>query len=104
MSFPATKRNCCGIASLLPKSMCCTLVPLIIGGNEGKESIHLSGRPLLAILPEQKREQGMKATIERATLLKRLSHVHTVVEGRNTIPLLSTVLLVMARDGRNRQK
>src|SRR3546814_707208 len=79
--------------------MCCTLVPLIIGGNEGKESIHLSGRPLLAVLPEQKREQGMKATIERATLLKSLSHVQSVVERRNTIPILSNVLIEAASDG-----
>src|SRR3546814_4884989 len=93
ISFPATKRNCCGIASLLPKSMCCTLVPLIIGGNEGKESIHLSGRPLLAVLTEQKREQGMKETIERATLLKSLSHVQSEVERLNTITILSNWLL-----------
>src|SRR3546814_1603745 len=66
-------------------------LPIFIGGNEGKESIHLSGRPLLAVLPEQKREQGMKATIERATLLKSLSHVQSVVERRNTIPILSNV-------------
>jgi DNA polymerase-3 subunit beta len=79
--------------------MCCTLVPLIIGGNEGKESIHLSGRPLLAVLPEQKREQGMKATIERATLLKSLSHVQSVVERRNTIPILSNVLIEASSDG-----
>src|SRR3546814_16978196 len=79
--------------------MCCTLVPLIIGGNEGKESIHLSGRPLLAVLPEQKREQGMKATIERATLLKSLSNVQSVVERRNTIPILSNVLIEAASEG-----
>ncbi|HEX8555091.1 MAG TPA: DNA polymerase III subunit beta [Sphingomonas sp.] len=35
----------------------------------------------------------MKATIERATLLKGLSHVQSVVERRNTIPILSNVLL-----------
>jgi DNA polymerase-3 subunit beta len=40
----------------------------------------------------------MKATIERATLLKGLSHVQSVVERRNTIPILSNVLLD-ARDG-----
>ena len=40
----------------------------------------------------------MKATIERATLLKGLSHVQSVVERRNTIPILSNVLLE-ARDG-----
>jgi DNA polymerase-3 subunit beta len=35
----------------------------------------------------------MKATIERATLLRCLSHVQSVVERRNTIPILSNVLL-----------
>ena len=40
----------------------------------------------------------MKATIERATLLKSLSHVQSVVERRNTIPILSNVL-INASDG-----
>lgn len=35
----------------------------------------------------------MKLTIERATLLKSLSHVQSVVERRNTIPILSNVRL-----------
>ena len=35
----------------------------------------------------------MKLTIERATLLKALGHVQSVVERRNTIPILSNVLL-----------
>ena len=35
----------------------------------------------------------MKATIERATLLKSLGHVQSVVERRNTIPILSNVLM-----------
>ncbi|MEM8812809.1 MAG: DNA polymerase III subunit beta [Pseudomonadota bacterium] len=35
----------------------------------------------------------MKATLERQTLLKSLSHVHRVVERRNTIPILSNVLI-----------
>ena len=39
----------------------------------------------------------MKATIERATLLKSLAHVQSVVERRNTIPILSNVL-IEARD------
>src|SRR3978361_1586327 len=34
----------------------------------------------------------MKVTIERAELLKSLGHVHRVVERRNTIPILATVL------------
>src|SRR3546814_21139554 len=41
----------------------------------------------------------MKATIERATLLKSLSHVQSVVERRNTIPILSNVLIEAASDG-----
>ena len=35
----------------------------------------------------------MKVTIERANLLSALNHVHRVVERRNTIPILSNVLL-----------
>jgi DNA polymerase-3 subunit beta len=35
----------------------------------------------------------MKVTVERAGLLKSLSHVHRVVERRNTIPILGNVLL-----------
>ncbi len=41
----------------------------------------------------------MKLTIERAALLKALGHVQSVVERRNTIPILSNVLL-SAGDGR----
>ncbi len=35
----------------------------------------------------------MKVTVERAELLKSLSHVHRVVERRNTIPILANVLM-----------
>ncbi|QCK85889.1 DNA polymerase III subunit beta [Phreatobacter aquaticus] len=35
----------------------------------------------------------MKVTVERAQLLKSLGHVHRVVERRNTIPVLSNVLM-----------
>ncbi len=35
----------------------------------------------------------MRVTIERSNLLKSLSHVHRVVERRNTIPILSNVLI-----------
>jgi len=35
----------------------------------------------------------MKVTVERAQLLKSLSHVHRVVERRNTIPILGNVLI-----------
>src|ERR1700693_6264381 len=35
----------------------------------------------------------MKVTVERAELLRSLSHVHRVVERRNTIPILANVLV-----------
>ena len=35
----------------------------------------------------------MRVTVERSALLKSLGHVHRVVEKRNTIPILSNVLL-----------
>ena len=41
----------------------------------------------------------MKLTIERSTLLRALGHVQSVVERRNTIPILSNVLL-RAEDGK----
>ena len=41
----------------------------------------------------------MKLTIERAQLLRALGHVQSVVERRNTIAILSNVLL-RAADGR----
>jgi len=40
----------------------------------------------------------MKITVERAVLLKALAHVQSVVERRNTIPILANVLLA-AQDG-----
>src|SRR6478609_4290745 len=45
----------------------------------------------------------MKATIERATLLKSLGHVQSVVERRNTIPILSNVLIEAREDGSHRR-
>ncbi len=41
----------------------------------------------------------MKLTIERAALIKALGHVQSVVERRNTIPILSNVLLSANEDG-----
>ena len=41
----------------------------------------------------------MRATVERSHLLRSLSHVHRVVERRNTIPILS-IVLVRAEGGR----
>ena len=38
----------------------------------------------------------MRVTLERSNLLKSLNHVHRVVERRNTIPILSNVLLKAA--------
>ena len=35
----------------------------------------------------------MRLTIERSALLKALNHVQSVVERRNTIPILSNVLI-----------
>ncbi|GGE44370.1 DNA polymerase III subunit beta [Marinicauda pacifica] len=40
----------------------------------------------------------MKLTIERAVLLKALGHVQSVVERRNTIPILSNVLIQASGD------
>lgn len=42
----------------------------------------------------------MKATIERANLLRCLGHVQSVVERRNTIPILSNVLIEASSEGR----
>lgn len=41
----------------------------------------------------------MKAIIERATMLKCLAHVQSVVERRNTIPILSNVLIEASSEG-----
>ncbi len=40
----------------------------------------------------------MKLTIERTALLKALGHVQSVVERRNTIPILANVLIEAAKD------
>jgi DNA polymerase III subunit beta len=44
-------------------------------------------------VPNDSRKSAMRVTIERANLLKSLNHVHRVVERRNTIPILSNVLI-----------
>jgi len=41
----------------------------------------------------------MKFTVDRAVLLKALAHAQSVVERRNTIPILANVLLDAAKDG-----
>src|SRR3546814_10463466 len=50
-----------------------------------REDQHLS--------PQKAKHPIMKLTIERAALLKSLTHVQSVVERRNTIPILSNVLI-----------
>jgi len=46
-----------------------------------------------------KRGLNMKFTIDRSALLTALQHVHSVVERRNTIPILSNVLIEAKEDG-----
>src|SRR6266403_3781943 len=48
---------------------------------------------------EQQFNSAMKLTIERAALLRALAHVQSVVERRNTIPILSNVM-IRAEEGR----
>jgi DNA polymerase III subunit beta len=45
------------------------------------------------MIPEDLRLFDMKITLERAALLKSLGHVQSVVERRNTIPILANVLI-----------
>src|SRR3546814_1526178 len=66
----------------------------IFGGRESRRRIARGFPPFQGLLPTS---QGcrirMKATIERAVILKSPGHVQSVVERRNTIPILSNVLL-----------
>jgi len=71
--------------------------PFFAGRNQGHLSLSESDH---AVVPAGDFE--MKATIERATLLKGLSHVQSVVERRNTIPILSNVLLEATAEGQLR--
>jgi len=41
----------------------------------------------------------MKFTVDRAVLLKALAHVQSVVERRNTIPILAKVLIDAKTEG-----
>src|SRR5580698_7142799 len=43
--------------------------------------------------PFQRRSWAMKINVERGAFLKALSHVQSVVERRNTIPILSNVMI-----------
>jgi DNA polymerase III subunit beta len=57
------------------------------------------GKPLYKLPQSTTLGDIMKATIERATLLKSLGHVQSVVERRNTIPILSNVLIEASAEG-----
>ena len=46
-----------------------------------------------------KRNVNMKFSIDKSALLSALQHVHSVVERRNTIPILSNVLIEAKEDG-----
>jgi DNA polymerase-3 subunit beta len=54
---------------------------------------NLKGRRTASAGPQPSGSQIMRVTLERSNLLKSLNHVHRVVERRNTIPILSNVLL-----------
>ena len=65
--------------------------PLGRGSGRGQ-----SARPFFLLAPAHIRATGaevMKLSIERSAFLRCLSHVQSVVERRNTIPILSNVLL-----------
>src|SRR5690606_35991189 len=58
--------------------------------NQGRGS----GYPTRRAIRQDKKTAGtMRITLERSNLLKTLGHVHRVVERRNTLPILSNVLL-----------
>ncbi len=89
----------------LGKSLCYTAIPFsragdrpcaagVSGGHRGVLSGHRAAAPQTSVNPE-----AMRLTIERAALLRALGHVQSVVERRNTIPILSNVLL-RAEDGK----
>ena len=46
---------------------------------------------------QDRNEKPMKITVERGAFLKALSHVQSVVERRNTIPILSNVMIDAAK-------
>ncbi len=73
-----------------PPEPCDSVAPPIRSG--GFENNHDQSSRLIRTNDEESSEI-MKVTVERASLLKSLSHVHRVVERRTTIPILSNVLL-----------
>jgi DNA polymerase III subunit beta len=70
------------------------LKPLSFVSRRGNVSGHPYGRCASAPAAQAKALlHPMKVTVEQTALLKSLAHVHRVVERRNTIPILSNVLL-----------
>src|SRR6201985_1762937 len=69
------------------------------GGRPGRFFRVFRGEIRVEITASSERQpRTMQLTIERAALLKALGHVQSVVERRNTIPILSNVLLSAERD------
>jgi DNA polymerase III subunit beta len=65
------------------------ILPVPIAGKSGTSRT----LPQQLVGNKDKTVAVMRITIERSNLLKSLNHVHRVVERRNTIPILSNVLL-----------
>jgi hypothetical protein len=64
-----------------------------LNSRPARAKVGAHSRPRMGRLTLRRIGIGMKVTLERAALLKSLGHVHRVVERRNTIPILSNVLL-----------
>src|SRR6202022_5195715 len=66
-------------------------------GNRNKKPMFCAGARISAPEPGNAHYhldfEFMKVTVERSELVKSLSHVHRVVERRNTIPILANVLI-----------
>src|SRR5207248_9543710 len=75
----------CGLESRLPG----------IQENQGVRAVAAS--PSVGPKQSGKDTGPMKVTIERGAFLKALNHVQSVVERRNTIPILSNVMIEAAK-------
>jgi DNA polymerase III subunit beta len=72
------------------------LNPLSFGAGRGNVFAHMMEWFCALRIPSPeflRPEHPMKVTVEQSALLKSLAHVHRIVERRNTIPILSNVLL-----------
>src|SRR3546814_686261 len=78
---------------LHPPTRALRKVDIFRGQNRGANRLRRSVPQGLFPRKAQGWRIRMKATIERAVLLKSLGHVQSVVERRNTIPILSNVLI-----------